>query len=488
MANAQELRLAATQGDPERQARQRAAGKLTARERVERLVDPGSFVETDTLLGRDGDFAGVVTGCATVQDRPVCLFAQDFTVHGGAMGRQQAQKIIKVLELARKTGCPVLALCDSAGVRVDEGAEAMNAYAQVYAKMTRLSGVVPMIALVLGPVVGGAALISQLADISIQAADVGELMVYGPLVVSAMTGRSLDAKKLGGAEAMAAQGGVALTAANEAEAIALAQRLIDLLPGSNLEDAELQDADDLNRLLTISDPADCDGLMREMADGGSYVELYPAWGQEMRIALARMGGRTVGLVAGNAQVNDGMLTPAAAAKAARFIRFCDCFSLPVVSLINSRGIQVPEEKNQAWTMTAAAKLLYAYAEATTAKVSVVVGSAIGQAYVAMGGQENADITYAWPGSVISALTPEAAVQVLYQKELKAAKGDPLADRKALVERFAAEVADGVSAAAKGMVDDVIAPEQTRQYVIAALEMLSSKQDSNPPKKHGNLPM
>ena len=489
MANAQELRLAVTQGDPERQARQRAAGKLTARERVERLVDPGSFVETDTLLSRDGDFAGVVTGCATVQDRPVCLFAQDFTVHGGAMGRQQAQKIVKVLELARKTGCPVLALCDSAGVRVDEGAEAMNAYAQVYAKMTRLSGVVPMIALVLGPVVGGAALIAQLADVSIQAADVGELMVYGPLVVSAMTGRSLDAKKLGGADAMAAQGGVALTAANEAEAIALAQKLIDLLPGSNLEDAELQDTDDLNRLLTVSDPADSEGLLREMADGGSFLELYPAWGQELRIALARMGGRTVGLVAGNAQVNDGMVTPAAAAKAARFIRFCDCFSLPVVSLINSRGIQVPEEKNQAWTMTAAAKLLYAYAEATTPKVAVVVGSAIGQAYVAMGGQENADLTYAWPGSVISALTPEAAVQVLYQKELKAGSAaDPLADRKALEARFAAEVADAASAAAKGMVDDVIPPEQTRQYVLAALELLSSKQDSNPPKKHGNLPM
>jgi len=476
------------QGDADRIAKQRAAGKLTARERVEKLLDAGSFVEMDALVSKNDDYAGVITGYGTVQDRPVYLFAQDFTVHGGAMGESQAKKICKVLDLALKTGAPVIALCDSAGVRIDEGAAAMNAYASIYAKLAKMSGVVPVIALVLGPVVGGAALIAQMADVSIEAEKVGQLMVYGPQVMSALTGKTYDAKSLGGAEVMAAQGGVAMTAATEDEAIALAAQVLDLLPGSNAEDAEIVDTDDMNRILPQVDAADAQALIGVMADGGSYVELYKEWGKEIRIALTRMGGRTVGLVVSNAKENDGMLTPAAAAKAARFIRLCDCYSIPVVSLINSKGVAVPKAESQSWTMITAAQLLYAYAEATTAKVSVVVGNAIGQAYVAMGGKANADMTYAWPGAVISALTPEAAVQVLYVDELKADKKPALESRAELEAKFAADVADGVAAAQKGMIDDVIDPAQTRKYVIAALEMLSSKRESNPPKKHGNLPL
>ena len=492
MAKTQELKQVLAkkqeilQGNAERIAKQRAAGKLTARERIGKLLDQGSFVELDALVSKEEDYAGVVTGYGTVEERPVYLFAQDFTVHGGAMGAQQSAKICKVLDLAQKTGAPVIALCDSAGVRVDEGAAAMNAYAEVYAKMAKLSGVCPMIALILGPVVGGAALIAQLADISIEAESVGQLMVYGPQVMSAMTGKTYDAKGLGGAAAMAAQGGVALTAKTEDDAIALTAQLLDYLPGCNAEDAPLVDTDDMNRLITDAD--DSDSLLAGMADAGEYIELYKDWGKEMRVALSRVGGRVCGIVASNAECNNGELAPAACAKAARFIRFCDCYSLPVVSLINSRGIQVPDAKAQSWTMITAAQLLYAYAEATTAKVSVVVGNAIGQAYVAMGGKANADVTYAWPGAVISALTPEAAVQVLYADELKADKAPALESRARLEEEFAANVADGIAAARAGMVDDVIDPAQTRKYVIAALEMLASKRDSNPPKKHGNLPL
>ena len=476
------------QGDADRIAKQRAAGKLTARERVMKLLDAGSFVEMDVLKSRDEDYAGVITGYGTVEDRPVYLFAQDFTVHGGAMGEMQAEKICKVLDLAQKTGAPVIALCDSAGVRVDEGAAAMNAYARIYAKLAKMSGVVPVVALVLGPVVGGAALMAQLADISIEAASVGQLMVYGPQVVSAMTGKTFDAKTLGGAEAMAAQGGVALTAESEDEAISLAVQVLGLLPGSNAEDAPIVDTDDLNRVLPAIEADDADALMGAMADGASFIELYKSWGKEIRIALTRIGGRTAGLVVGNARENDGMLTPAAAAKAARFIRLCDCYSIPVVSLINSRGIAVPEAKEQSWAMITVAQLLYAYAEATTPKVSVIVGDAIGQAYVAMAGKANADMTYAWPGAVISALTPEAAVQVLYVDELKADNKPALETRAALAAKCAADVADGVAAAKAGMIDDVIDPTETRKYVIAALEMLSSKRESNPPKKHGNMPL
>ena len=476
------------QVNAERVAKQRAQGKLTARERVAKLLDQGSFVELDALVSAGEDGAGVVTGYGTVQDRPVYLFAQDFTVHGGAMGRMQAKKILKVLDLAQKTGAPVVALCDSNGVRLEEGAAAMNAYTEVFAKMTRLSGVCPMLALVLGPCAGGAALISQIADVSIQAEKVGQLMVYGPQVMSATSGKTLTAEELGGAAAMAAQGGVALTAASEDEALALAVQVLDLLPGSNAEDAPLVDTDDMNRLLPAIDPADSDALMAAMADGASLVELYKDWGKALRVALCRMGGRTVGLVCGNAKENDGMITPAAAAKAARFIRLCDCYSLPVVSLINSKGVAVPDAKAQSWTMITASQLLYAYAEATCPKVSVVVGNAIGQAYVAMGGKANADVCYAWPGAVISALTPEAAVQLLYVDDLKKDDKPALESRAELEARYAADVADGVAAARDGMIDDVCDPAQTRKLVLAALEMLSSKRDSNPPKKHGNLPL
>ncbi len=471
------------QGNAERIAAQRASGKLTARERISRLTDEGSFVEMDALVACGEDYAGVVTGHATVEGRPVYVFAQDFTVHGGAMGQQQADKICKLLELAGKTGAPVIALCDSAGVRVDEGARAMNAYARIYERMARLSGVCPIIALVLGPVVGGAALIAQLADVSIEAADVGELMVYGPQVISAITGEEGDAKKFGGAAGMAEQGGVALTVANEEEAFALTAEVLGYLPGCNAEDAPLTDEDDMNRLLEVTDPADSQALLTELSDCGRYVELYPRWGRELRVAFARMGGRSVGLVVSNAQENEGQLTPAGSAKAARFIRLCDCYSLPVVSLINSTGVAVPKAGAQAWTMITSAQLLYAYAEATTAKVSVVTGNAIGQSYVAMAGKANADMAYAWPGAVISALAPNAAVQLLYTERLRAGE-----DRAALEAEFAEQAADGLAAARDGMIDDVIDPAQTRKYVIAALELLASKRDSNPPKKHGNMPL
>ena len=489
MANTQELKQvlarkqAILQGDAERIARQRSQGKLTARERVAKLLDQGSFVELDALVSRNNDYAGVVTGYGTVEDRPVYLFAQDFTVHGGAMGEQQARKICKVLDLAQKTGAPVVALCDSAGVRVDEGAAAMNAYASIYAKMAKLSGVCPLIAVVLGPCVGGAALIAQLADVSIEAESVGQLMVYGPQVMSAITGKTYDAKALGSAAVMAAQGGVALKAADEDEAIAIAVQLLGLLPACNAEDADIIETDDMNRMLPEIDAADSDALLAGLADAASYVELYADWGKEIRVALSRMGGRSVGLVVAN-----GELSPASCTKAARFIRLCDCYSIPVVSLVNSKGIAVPGADDQAAAMVGAAQLLYAYAEATTAKVSVVVGDAIGQAYVAMGGKANADVTYAWPGACISALTPDAAVQVLYEKELQASTGDALEARRQLESDFATKVAGAVNAAEAGMIDDVIEPAETRKYVIAALEMLSSKRESNPPKKHGNLPL
>ncbi|MDD3213817.1 MAG: carboxyl transferase domain-containing protein [Eubacteriales bacterium] len=479
------LREALNKGDEKRLKAQRDAGKLTARERIEKLVDAGSFVELFALVSENGDAAGVVTGYATIQERPVYLFAQDFTVHGGAMGKLQAQKINKTLDMALKTGAPVIALCDSAGVRIDEGAEAMNAYAEIYRNMARLSGVCPMVAVVLGPCIGGAALIAQLADVSIMAKKVGSMMVFGPQVLAAMNGINVDIDKVGGAEMMAAQGACSLVAADEAEALALTQKVLALLPGCNAEDAELVEGDDMNRLLPALDASDVKGLLGQLLDAGTMMELKAGYETGVHTAMGRIAGRSVGVVATEA----GTLTAGALQKAARFVHFMDCFNLPVVSLINTQGVAVDKLDNQSWLMNAQSQLLYAYATATVPKLCVITGSAIGQAYVAMGGKANADVAYAWPGAVVSALTPEAAVAVLYADEVKASKElSPDEARAKYAGEYIENVAGALNAAKAGLVDDVIDPAQTRKLLAAALEMLISKRDSNPAKKHGNMPL
>lgn len=476
-------------GDEKRLKAQRDAGKSTARERVEKLVDAGSFVELFALVSEGEEAAGVVTGYATVQDRPVYLFAQDFTIHGGAMGRLQAAKIVKLLDMALKTGAPVLALCDSAGVRLDEGAAAMGAYADIYQRMARLSGVCPMIAVVLGPCAGGAALLCQLADIAIMAKDVGSLMMFGPQVLAAMNGMDVKTDALGGADMMAAQGGCALVADNELEALRKAVELLALLPSCNTEDSEIVDTDDMNRLLTAVDPDDAKAVVRSLLDTGSGVELYAAYEPSIHTVIGRLGGRSVGVVATDKGISDGLLTTGALRKAARFVRLMDCFGVAVVSLINTRGVSVTELAAQAELMKAQSQLLYAFAEATVPKLAVVTGDAIGQSYIAMGGKANADVTYAWPSAVLSALTPEAAVAVLYGDEVKAdTELSVEAARAKYADAYVKDVAGAINAAKAGMIDDVIDPAQTRALLIAALEMLASKRDSNPPKKHGDMPL
>ena len=479
-----DLRKAILDGSEQRLKEQREAGKMTARERVEKLADAGSFVELFALVSQNEEGAGVITGYATIEQRPVYIFAQDFTVRGGAMGKAQAAKIVKLLDMALKTGAPVVALMDSAGVRIDEGAAAMSAYSEIYHKLSRMSGVCPIVSLVLGPCIGGAALITQLADVSIVAEKVGQLMVFGPQVMAAMNGKAVKADEFGGAEVAAKMGACALTAASEDEAIAKAKQVLSLLPSSNLEDSDIVDTDDMNRLLPAIDPADADALVAALVDNGSAVELYKDYGKHIKTVLARLGGRSVAVVAAT-----GKLCAACLQKAARFVRMADCFNIPVVSLINTCGVQVDSVEAQGWLFKAQAQLLFAYAEATVAKLAVVTGDAIGQAYVAMGGKGNADVTYAWPSAVISALTPEAAVAVLYSKEVKADTELSVdAARAKYADKYIEDVAGAVNAAKAGMVDDIIDPATTRQMLISALEMLSSKRDSNPPKKHGNLPM
>ena len=461
--------------------KQKQSGKLTARERVSLLLDGGSFVEQSMLFAD----AGVVTGCGTVEGRPVYVIAQDFAVMDGAVGEKQAKKIVKVLELARKTGTPVVTLCDSNGARVGEGAAALEAYADIFAHMARLSGVVPMIAVVAGPCVGAAAMTAQLSDIVLVAKPAGALMVAGPQVLASTMGKDLKAEDLGGGKTAVEYGAAHLACESEEEAIASVKTLLGMLPANNLEDAPFAPEEDMNRLVEgLAAGADGREVITALADTGSVVELGKGFTGAVT-ALGRMAGRTVAFVyTGKGDTCDKRMN-----KITRFVRFADCYNIPVVSLVDSTGFELfPTIDRQMSVMKAASALVYAYSEATTVKVTLVIGSAVGAMYVAMGGSANADATYAWPGAVISPMTGEAAIQVMWKDQIKASQGDAVKAREELAAKYEAEVADGVCAAAAGLVDDVIDPADTRKMVIAALELLSSKRDSNPPKKHGNMPL
>lgn len=463
-----ESRLNILLGDAERVAKQHEGGKATARERIAKLFDAGSFMELDALKA-DGN---VVCGFGTVNDRPAYCFAQDMTVSGGAMSAKQAEKTLKLLNLAKTTGAPVIALLDSVGAKILEGVEALSSYASVLSAMARLSGVCPMIACVLGPCRGVATMLTQIADLSILTEKSGELELNSPLVL----GKKLTA------EDMARQGAVNFLVKTEDQALSLIASLVDLLPACNVEDAPMTAGENLNRALTVLDAGNGINLAREIADDGHVVELGELYGAGAHTVLCRVGGRTAGVIATDASVDDGRLDALACEKIARFVRLCDCYQIPVISLINSDGLAVGKDAQQAWTMRAAAQMLYAYAEATAPKVAVLTGNAVGGAYVAMGGKNIADVCYAWPDAYIAPLTAEVAVQTLCDEQLSAG-----ASRETL-ENDMRKSSDALYAAQHGVVDDMIEPADTRKMLIAALEALASKHDVNLPKKHGNMPV
>ena len=465
-------KAAILQGDAQRIAKQHADGKCTARERAAKLFDAGSFVETD-VLRKDSH---VVCGVGTINGQAVYCFAQDYASMGGAMTQEQAKKILKTLNLAKVTGTPVVALLDSAGVKITEGAAALPAYAEIFAAMARLSGVCPLIACVMGPCRGLATMMTQVCDIAIQVKKNGEIALHTALVMNDEKGKEKTAQQLFGAET------VALTAESEEEAAALIAALVDMLPACNMEDAPLVEADDLNRLLVCENANDVSSLMADIADNNQVIELYKTYGSAMRVALCRVGGRTAGLVATDYEKDQGRLTADDCKKAARFVRLCDCYHLPVISLVNTDGLTVPCACQQGNLMRGAADLIYAYAEATTPKLAIITGNAVGAAYVAMGGKNMADMSYAWPTAMISPLTKETAVQTLDGEKLSAGES-----REELEEKYALSCG-ALFAAREGMVDDVIEPRESRKYLIAAMELLATKHDVNLPKKHGNLPL
>ncbi|MDR2514557.1 MAG: methylmalonyl-CoA carboxyltransferase [Christensenellaceae bacterium] len=460
-----------------------ANGRLGARERIAKLLDEGSFVELGTIARAGGDAPGVVTGFGTVEDRPVYLYAQEYSRKGAGMDAAQAGKITRVIELAAKTGAPLLAILDSAGAKLEEGVLALDAYAKVMAATARISGVVPSLALVLGPCVGGAAYIPGISDFVIAAQKASALFVTGPQVVSARTGEDISADALGGAEALAKSGAAHLAAKDEAEALALARKLLSFLPANNEEDSPLALQDDLNRQLDISSYADVHDLFARIADFNDFFELQGGYAKNLVTGLARLGGRTVGLLGNNPASHDGVLCHKAAGKAARFVGFCDSFNIPVLSFISTKGPSTVTAEQNAASIKAGAQLIGAYASATVPKISVICGDAVGSAYVALGSKElGADLVYAWPSAFIAPMEDDAAVAILNREEIKAGE-----DAEALREAYR-EKNDGFGAAEKGAVDDVIEPASTRQILAAALEALLGKREAILPRKHGNLPL
>jgi acetyl-CoA carboxylase carboxyltransferase component len=496
-------------GGPERIEQQHARGKLTARERLELLLDPGSFVELDAFVthrssafGLDeqvilGD--GVVTGHGTIDGRLVFVFSQDFTVFGGSLSEAYADKVCKVMDLAMKVGAPIIGLNDSGGARIQEGVVSLGGYAEIFLRNTLASGVVPQLSVILGPCAGGAVYSPAITDFTIMAEGTSYMFVTGPNVVRTVTHEDVDSERLGGATTHTTLSGVAHIAAHdEAEALDLTRRILRFLPQNNLEDPPSLDSDDSPDRRDIaldtvvpddpSRPYDMHAVIEHVVDRGEFLEIQPGWAQNIIVGFARMAGRSVGIVAQQPSVLAGALDIDASTKAARFVRTCDCFNVPLLTFVDVPGFLPGVGQEHGGIIRHGAKLLYAYCEATVPKVTVITRKAYGGAYDVMSSKHiRGDMNFAWPTAEIAVMGVEGAVNIIFKDRLSAAT-DPQAERTRLVAEYEAEFANPYIAAARGYVDDVIVPSETRPRVIRAFEMLATKRDTNPRKKHGNIPL
>jgi acetyl-CoA carboxylase carboxyltransferase component len=495
-------------GGPERIEAQHRRGKLTARERLELLLDAGSFEELDALvLHRASDFGldrqryygdAVVTGYGTIEGRLVYVFSQDFTVLGGSLSEAVGEKICKVMDLALKNGAPLIGINDSGGARIQEGVVSLRGYGDIFLRNTLASGVIPQISVIMGPCAGGAVYSPALTDF-IFMTRAAHMYITGPEVVRAVTQEEVTHEELGGAQVHAARSGVAhFVLDTEQECLQEVRRLLSFLPANNMEDPPaLEPSDDPNRscddLLDIvpEDPArpyDMHEVIYRLVDDGDFLEVHAYWGQSIVVGFGRLNGRPVGIVANNPAVLAGVLDMDSSRKAARFVRFCDAFNIPIVTLVDVPGYLPGTEQEHGGIIVHGAKLLYAYSEATVPKVTCIVRKAYGGAYLVMGSKHlRADINYAWPTAEIAVMGPEGAVNIVFRRELEGA-ADPEGRRQELIQEYRQKFANPYVAAARGFIDDVIDPRQTRAKLIRALEMLKNKTDSNPPKKHGNIPL
>jgi acetyl-CoA carboxylase carboxyltransferase component len=496
-------------GGQERINRQHRAGKLTARERIELLLDDNTFQEIGMFVRhRETNFGmmnnrplgdGVVTGYGSIDGRLVYVFAQDFTVMGGSLGRAHANKIVRIQELALENGAPLIGLQDSGGARIQEGVVALGGYADIFLRNVQASGVIPQISAIMGPSAGGAVYSPALTDFIFMVKETSYMYVTGPDVVKTVTHEDVTHEELGGAMTHNSKSGVAHFATdNEQQCLALIRDLLTFIPQNNLEEVPRKNAmDDPLRMEEALDtivpehpnrPYDMKEVIRLIVDDGEFFEIQEHFALNILIGFARFAGRTAGIIAQQPAVLAGVLDIDASIKAARFVRFCDAFNIPVVTLEDVPGFLPGLGQEHGGIIRHGAKLLYAYAEATVPKVTVITRKAYGGAYDVMSSRHiRGDINYAWPSAEIAVMGPQGAVNIINRREIAEAD-DPEAKRDELVQEYVETFANPYVAASHGYIDDVIEPHRTRPAIISALEMLQNKRQSNPPKKHGNIPL
>ena len=496
--------LAALEGDPARIEKQHTAGKLTARERIDHLMDAGSFVEIGRLVTQQGagerPFGdGVVTGHGRIDGRVAFVYAQDFTVFGGSLGAAHAQKIVKLMDHALRVGAPVIGLCDSGGARIQEGVDSLGGYADLFYRNTQASGVVPQISCVMGPCAGGAVYSPALTDFVFMVEGTSYMFITGPDVIRAVTHEEVSKEALGGAAAHASKSGVChFTAKSDAECLDLVRALLAYLPQNNAEDPPLMESrDPVERSIPALDtlipeesdkPYDMLTLIRQVMDDGSFLEVHPHFAANIVVGFARIGGRAVGVVANQPMVLAGVLDIDASRKAARFVRFCDAFNLPIITWVDVPGFLPGVDQEHRGIILHGAKLLYAYSEATVPKLTVITRKAYGGAYDVMSSQHiHADVNLAFPSAEIAVMGPEGAVNIIHRAALEAA-ADKESARKAFVADYRARFANPYEAASLGFVDEVIPPREIRKRLAQCLSALATKRDRMPAKKHGNEPL
>jgi propionyl-CoA carboxylase beta chain len=493
--------------------RQHARGKGTARERVDMLLDPGSFVEIDMFtrhrahgFGLEdnrpwGD--GVVTGHGTIDGRKVVVFSQDFTVFGGSLGEVFAEKIVKVMELAVKMGCPIIGINDSGGARIQEGVVSLGGYADIFFRNVKASGVIPQISVIMGPCAGGAVYSPAITDFIFMVRETSHMFITGPDVIKTVTGEEVSMEELGGAGSHASKSGVCHFAADsEADCLERVRELVAFLPQNNLDTppyvptADPADRQEAELASIVPDaptkPYDMTRVIELIVDDGDFFEVAPLYAQNIVVGYARLNGHTVGVIGNQPKALAGVLDIDASIKAARFIRFCDAFNIPLVTLVDVPGFLPGTTQEYGGIILHGAKLLYAYAEATVPKLTVITRKAYGGAYDVMSSKHlGADFNAAWPTAEVAVMGPDGAVNIIFKRELQKAEeaGDDVAARRAeLIEEYKERFANPYIAAERGYVDDVIEPEETRGWLIRALEMSLTKRELRPRRKHGNIPL
>ena len=496
-------------GGEERTAKQHKEGKLSARERIDLLLDEGTFEEMDKLVRHrcsdfgmdqqviDGD--GFVTGYGRIHGRPVYVFAQDFTVFGGSLSEANAQKICKIMDLALKTGAPLIGLNDSGGARIQEGVLSLAGYADIFLRNTLASGVIPQISAIMGPCAGGAVYSPALTDFVFMVEHTSHMFVTGPDVIKTVTHEDVTKEKLGGAETHNAISGVAhFLAQDDAECLRMIRELVSYIPQNNRDDAiPKSTSDPIDRRDESLDtavpadshlPYDIKDIIHRVVDDGEFFEIHEHWARNIVVGFARMGGQSVGIVANQPAFLAGCLDINSSVKGGRFVRFCDAFNIPILTFVDVPGFLPGTDQEFGGIIRQGAKLLYAYAEATVPKVTVITRKAYGGAYDVMGSKHlRTDVNFAYPTAEIAVMGPDGAVNIVYRRELLAAEDKDVV-RKEKVEEFRERFANPFVAAERGFIDDVIEPRETRPKVIRALRMLANKVDTMPRKKHGNIPL